>query len=505
MNDTVVNLRPLPSPADMANKYLYNLAEIITGMQELAQTPEGRKALEAISGQLANEFAEFRELAMQANGINLESSRTEDALTGLKTAAEDVRAIFHRSPQAIAPRMAELQHVNYVLSGVLTLMKLAEDGEVFTCSLPRDWCMTDITPNDQQAAAIKSIVEWYGDKHRQEFYLAGYAGVGKSTIAALAIEGIKKRHKKVKRIPTAAFTGKAASVLHKKGVENAQTVHSLIYTPRVDKDTGKVEFILSEDSEAANADLIVLDECSMVGDDIARGLRSFGKKILVIGDPGQLPPVKGQGAFTNREPDAFLTEIHRQAADSPILHLATLARQGKPLPRYFEQGSVRVLPLTKDSQQLVYEDGTQPLCGKNSVRWTYTQRVRSRRGFSGTRPLPGERVICCRNNRSEGLLNSLLGISNAVKDDKPGDYASFMLDVHMDDAEKSHKALEVDPYHFNNHFNGGTSEKLEVSGKRRLDEFDWGYILTTHKAQGSSWDHVTIVDDSAAFRDNRNA
>ena len=75
----------------------------------------------------------------------------------------------------------------------------------------------------------------------------------------------------------------------------------------------------------------------------------------------------------------------------------------------------------------------------------------------------------------------------------------------MDDAEKSNMGLEVDPYHFNNHFNGGTSQKLEVSGKQRLDEFDWGYVLTVHKAQGSSWNHVTIVDDSAAFRDNRNA
>ena len=189
--------------------------------------------------------------------------------------------------------------------------------------------MTDITPTDTQAVAIKDIVEWYGDKSRQEYYLAGYAGVGKSTIVELAKEGIKKRHKKVKRVPTAAFTGKAASVLHKKGVENAQTIHSLIYTPRKNKDTGESEFVLSEDSEAANADLIILDECSMVGDEMARDLRSFGKKILVIGDPGQLPPVKGQGAFTNRTPDTFLTEIHRQAADSPILHLATLARQKK--------------------------------------------------------------------------------------------------------------------------------------------------------------------------------
>jgi exodeoxyribonuclease-5 len=46
--------------------------------------------------------------------------------------------------------------------------------------------------------------------------------------------------------------------------------------------------------------------------------------------------------------------------------------------------------------------------------------------------------------------------------------------------------------------------QLEMpKGKPRLDEFDWGYVITCHKAQGSSWEHVTIVDDSGSFRENR--
>ena len=61
-------------------------------------------------------------------------------------------------------------------------------------------------------------------------------------------------------------------------------------------------------------------------------LLAFGKPILVLGDPGQLPPIKGAGAFTEVAPDVMLTEIHRQAGESAIIRLATMARQGVPIP-----------------------------------------------------------------------------------------------------------------------------------------------------------------------------
>ena len=90
-------------------------------------------------------------------------------------------------------------------------------------------------------------------------------------------------------------------------------------------------FALNPQSDAADARLIVLDEVSMVGDEMARDLMSFGKPILVLGDPGQLPPIKGEGAFTRDEPDVMLTEIHRQAAESAIIRVATMARKGEPI------------------------------------------------------------------------------------------------------------------------------------------------------------------------------
>src|SRR5690606_4459337 len=112
------------------------------------------------------------------------------------------------------------------------------------------------------------------------------------------------------------------------------TVHSLIYTPvdkarthleelkrqlaqTVDPDeqkilTGKIRleeikleqpgFVLKEDSELEDADLLVLDEVSMVGEKMAHDLLSFGTKLLVLGDPAQLPPVDGGGYFIDHDP-----------------------------------------------------------------------------------------------------------------------------------------------------------------------------------------------------------
>jgi exodeoxyribonuclease-5 len=360
-----------------------------------------------------------------------------------------------------------------------------------------------VTPSGEQAAAIRAVVEWYRSP-RREFYLAGYAGVGKSTVAALAIAELQDKCG-VSTVRTAAFTGKAASVMRKKGVEGAQTIHSLIYTCVEDEETGELHFVISEESAAADADLIVLDEVSMVNKDMAEDLRSFGKKILVMGDPGQLPPISGEGAFTSREPDVFLREIHRQAADSPIIELATLAREGKALPVGYSKGGVRVLALTKETQPLIYRPETQPLCGLNRVRWCYVQRIRKLRGFAGDLPQPGERLICCRNDRDEGLFNgglgTLTGIS-PVNARKPG---AVTLDVAMDDLNKPSPGLAVDPYLFRHHFTNGGAETLPPKrGEPWPHLYDWANVLTVHKGQGSSWDDVTVIDDSAAFRESRN-
>ena len=76
---------------------------------------------------------------------------------------------------------------------------------------------------------------------------------------------------------------------------------------------------------------------------------------------------------------------------------------------------------------------------------------------------------------------------------------AITIAVAMDDLRDELHDLQLSTYHFDRHFE---SDPLR-SKERGLKEFDWGYVLTCHKAQGSEWPHVTVVDDSGSFREDR--
>jgi exodeoxyribonuclease-5 len=164
--------------------------------------------------------------------------------------------------------------------------------------------MPDFTPH--QDAALQAVARWLSDRPGegrtpQLFRLFGYAGTGKTTLArhlAAHIDG---------EVKYAAFTGKAALVMRRKGCSGASTIHSLIYRARESGEETPT-FELWDDAPASKAKLIVIDECSMVDAELGRDLMSFGVPVLVLGDPAQLPPVQGGGFFTDVEPDAMLTE-----------------------------------------------------------------------------------------------------------------------------------------------------------------------------------------------------
>lgn len=349
---------------------------------------------------------------------------------------------------------------------------------------------------DEQNRAIDRIVEWYGEEGNMELYVAGYAGVGKSTCVAEAISRIKDKYG-IKYVRTAAYTGKAAHVLRKKGNEGAQTIHSLIYRciPEYDekgKETGEFKFVRNENIVA---DLVVLDEISMCSSEIVEDFRKFRVKTICLGDPGQLPPINGEGAFTNREPDIFLKEIHRQALDSPILRLATMARQGIHLPLGFDEGSVKVLPLTTKTEEYIHNPETQVLCGLNSIRWKVTQLMRQRLGYTEQFPMVGERIICCKNNTQKGLFNGAMGELKKIEKVNSGAYK-----MTADIEGSMHKNLMVDPYMFRQHFE---SAPTKANWKKKWECFDFSHVITCHKSQGSGFPHVTVIDDSDSFRENK--
>ena len=338
----------------------------------------------------------------------------------------------------------------------------------------------------QQSAALKSASAWLNNKRSpQVFKLMGFAGTGKTTMAkelAAEVDGTSL---------FGAFTGKAALVLRKKGNE-ASTLHSLIYKAIEDPVTGDVEFKINHESPLSYAHLLVVDEVSMVDEALGRDLLSFGCKVLVLGDPFQLPPVGGGGFFTNGTPDVMLTEIHRQAADNPIIRMSMDLREGRGL-QLGNYGDSRVLARDGISREELAADvlaADQVLCGRNKTRQTMNQRIRQLRGYVGQWPNKGERLVCLRNNKLKGLLNGGLW---EVKESQARSRSVRMM---LDSLDDSLRDIEVDTL---NEFFMGTEGGLDWKEKKKFDEFTFGYALTCHKAQGSQWDNVLVFDEGSAF------
>lgn len=341
----------------------------------------------------------------------------------------------------------------------------------------------------QQDKALKDVAAWLRSGTPQVFRLFGYAGTGKTTLArhiAEAVEG---------DVAFGAFTGKAAYVLRGKGCAGATTIHSLIYRPRGggDEEEGPT-FAINRESDAAKAKLIIIDECSMVDEELGRDLLSFGTPVLVLGDPAQLPPVKGGGYFTEAEPDIMLSEVHRQAADNPIIRMSMDIREGGELD-YGTYGDSRVIRRNEiDAEAILAAD--QVLVGMNRTRRLYNTRIRELMGFTSAMPEVGEKLVCLRNDKTKGLLNGGLWEVKALHAPKRN---KIPYDLAPEEAGgRGRVRVSILPQLFQD-----GADDLPYALRRKSDEFDYGYAMTVHKAQGSQWDNVVLFNESYAFREHR--
>lgn len=376
------------------------------------------------------------------------------------------------------------------------------------------------TLSGQQQEAIDKIEAWFRTDE-QVFRLFGYAGTGKTSIAKRIVDllGVKAVF--------AAFTGKAAYVLRSKGCEGAATIHSLIYLPkeavreRLEQLQAKLDSHIDpaaraaleqqitaeehkldtpgwalrdpDDCELSTAKLLVVDEVSMVGEELAADLLSFGIKTLVLGDPAQLPPVEGGGYFIDAPPDHLLTEIHRSALDSPVTRLATAVRDCQPGERGYG-----IRGMDGDSgrtDELSIEDlrgFDQVLVGTNAARWDAIRIMRSLHGRREPAPLPGDRIICLANSGEADVFNGQQFTVRTRKSEGRGD--RWQLTVIGDDGKT--RKLTVWASGFRD-LDGERDAKRK--GRGAIAAATFAQAITVHKAQGSQWDCVLVLDASGTF------
>lgn len=340
---------------------------------------------------------------------------------------------------------------------------------------------SEILLTEEQTSAVDSVRKWM-DGPQDEFRLGGYAGTGKTTV----IKFIQKEldaHSSVH-----AFTGKACNVLQKKNI-HASTLHSLLYY--VSKAPGKpVEFI-PKDKLEHDPDLIIVDEASMLNHELYTQLKRHKKKLLFVGDPGQLEPV-GDNPNLMARCDIVLSKIHRQAEASPIITLANRVRLGKPIVDPARLPHEDLIIQGKSLSKHSMDTYSQIICAKNATRDSLNQKVRANKGLvNKPEPEVGEKLIVLRNNMEYGVFNGLILYVKCIV----GTYSNYWLCKCEDEIGQTYQIpIWKLPY-----TNPLECKKKDLYVPSSVIYTDFGYAITCHKSQGSAWDSVIVVDENMSF------
>ena len=340
--------------------------------------------------------------------------------------------------------------------------------------------------------------------------LAGPAGTGKTTcMAALASELGKDT-------AVVTPTNKAAAVLRSKGVQ-AETLYAVFFTP-IEETPGQVKFVPNylqgslPDGKLKYADVIIVDEASMLQTWLVSHLRQMCRALILVGDQHQLPPVGDRtnpdGFFCGRDHDVCLTEVLRQDEGSPILTLATHIRQGRLPGNLLSE----LEPRTAFAQ---WYNGSQKIIAfTNNHRKALNRTARIAIGRTSVLPQPGDVMVCNTNinehvyNGSELIIESFNWVYS--KDWKPGPDAPQMhlASVVVRNERGVSTPLLMDMAAFledqvagavpDHVLKGVTRAKSVCKSRSDYQEgafLSYGYAITAHKAQGSEWPSVLVIDE----------
>ena len=369
--------------------------------------------------------------------------------------------------------------------------------------------------NEKQKNGLTLALQRYKNKEKYTV-IAGYAGAGKSTLVRFIIEELKTYGVKETDVCFACFTGKAAQVLLKKGNKNVITLHKLLYKS-IPKESGGFVRI---PNPSIPYKIVVVDEVSMAPKTLMDLLFKHNVYVICLGDPFQLPPVdKKEDNHLLDAPHIFLDEIMRQAQESEIIQLSMAIRENRPI-EVFQGKEVQILNKEElNTGMLTWAD--QILVATNATRVSINAQMRKLLNF-GEQPQDGDKIICLRNywdcfsDNEEPLVNGTIGIlknsfltkrylPKIVKSTDGLSHIDLIMGDFISDSGMYFHSLEMDKKMIDTgefSLDWKTVYQLNRNPKTRDIpplEFTYGYAITCHKAQGSEWDKVLVIEEKFPF------
>jgi len=197
--------------------------------------------------------------------------------------------------------------------------------------------------NEGQTKALIEVVNFFRSDDHDAFCIKGYAGTGKTHLVRRVIEYITTAYPN-RKIAITAPTNKAVHVLHKNspfgnnipifeayGKPTTKlvysTIHKLLGLKEQISANGAQNFVTGEDVDITKYSYLIVDEVSMLNDDLFEKLMKFKHKVkfIFMGDPAQIPPIGKEHCipFTENCPydlkKVVLSEIMRQKKGNPLV------------------------------------------------------------------------------------------------------------------------------------------------------------------------------------------
>jgi exodeoxyribonuclease V alpha subunit len=341
--------------------------------------------------------------------------------------------------------------------------------------------------------------------------LTGKPGCGKTTVTKIFLDLLQENGDP--KVLCCSPTGKAAIRFKEATGRSASTIHSLL--ARFGRNAE------NPDDKVLDCDVLIIDECSMIDIKLMRELLECvrpGTRILLVGDPDQLPPVSPGQPFADfiasaTVPTARLTRIHRQGKDSGIINAAHQMLAGNapsPTPNVDDFQVVRIPePRDEPEKSLAVKQAAQDIV--TYMRSELPQRTKKngdyfnpiedaivltpmKKGALGTGNLNkllkealnpvaadathfafkhwrldiGDRVMHTKNNRKLGVFNGDIGTVIGFEEEE------------LDSGRRVHRAIVQ--------YKGAENDR-NVSYDRKLAsaELTHAYAITIHKSQGSEF------------------